>query len=39
MLDTEVQSIDHEEIPIKNSIYCHLQDFAMSDELFLAILK
>jgi hypothetical protein len=29
----------HEKIPARNSIYAHAQDFAVSDELLLAILK
>jgi hypothetical protein len=33
------QSTDQEKIPSRNSIYAHEQDFTMSDELLLAILK
>jgi hypothetical protein len=32
-------SPDHEKIPARNSIYAHAWNFAMSDELLLAILK
>jgi hypothetical protein len=34
-----VQSTCHEKIPARNYIYAHEQDFAMSDDLLLAILK
>jgi hypothetical protein len=38
-LTENVQSIDHDKIHARNSIYAHAQDFAMNDELLLAILK
>jgi hypothetical protein len=34
-----VQSTDHEKIRARCSMYAHVQDFAMRDELLLAILK
>jgi hypothetical protein len=36
---SQLHSTDHEKIPARNSIYAHGQDFAMSDDLLLAILK
>jgi hypothetical protein len=35
----DYKSTDHEKTPPRNFIYAHAQDFAMSDELQLAILK
>jgi len=32
-------STDHEKIAARNSIYAHAQDFAISDELLLVIVK
>jgi hypothetical protein len=34
-----VQSAYQENIPVRNAIYAHAQDFTASDELLLAILK
>jgi hypothetical protein len=35
----DVLSTDHEKVPAINSIHRHVQDFEMSEDLLLAILK
>jgi hypothetical protein len=38
-LTQQLVSTDHEKISARNVLHAHAQDFAMSDELLLAILK